>query len=62
MKEYKPYKPIIKNCEFCGRKYLSKRKHSRFCCVTCRATAWRKEHPYLTTEELKEIKSKLGIE
>ncbi len=30
---------IVRNCDFCGRKYTAKTKRSRFCCDKCRVYA-----------------------
>jgi hypothetical protein len=55
-------KTYKRKCENCNKDYIAKRPHSRFCSTACRAEFWRKTHPRLTPDELKQIKERLGIE
>ena len=55
-------KPEVKICEECGNEYYPTRSWQKFCHPDCRMANWKKKHPYITPEELKEIKEKLGIQ
>jgi len=59
----KKFKPIKRNCKYCGKTFTAIRSWHIFCPNNgkCRIAYYRKTHPYLSPEELKEIKSKLGI-
>ena len=59
----KKFKPIKRNCEYCGSVFLATREWHIFCPNNgkCRIANWRKNHPTLSPEELKEIKKKLGM-
>ena len=54
-------KPKTKICEECGKEYPPNRSWQRFCHPDCRMANWKRQHPYITPEDLKEIKEKLGI-
>jgi len=54
-------KTYKRKCDNCGKEYIAKRPHSKFCSTICRAEFWRKTHPRISPEELKQIKEKLGI-
>ena len=57
-KEKTTYGKICKNCNETFEAY---RPHAKFCSTACRAEFWRKTHPFLSAEELKKIKERLGI-
>jgi len=52
------YKKVCKNC---GKIFSALRPHAKYCSSSCRMQAWRITHPYITPEELKEMKDRLGI-
>lgn len=58
IKERKFYKKICKNCK---EPFTAYRPHALYCSTACRAEYWRKTHPYLPAEELRQIKERLGI-
>lgn len=58
MAKNKEYKKICKNC---GEIFTAYRPHAKYCSDSCRMHHWRITHPYLTPEELKQMKERLGI-
>ena len=50
-----------KICENCNDDFTASRPHAKYCSDSCRMEKWRSTHPYLTPEELKAMKEKLGI-
>lgn len=60
MKEEK-FKPKYRICKNCKNRFWATRKWHKYCSQTCRLKYWRKTHPYLTSEELAQIKERLGI-
>ena len=59
MIKFIPEKRICKNC---GKEYMARRKWAKYCSDACRIAYFRKTHPQLSPEELKQIKERLGIE
>jgi len=58
MTKSKPEKRICKNCD---EEYEATRLWQKFCSDRCRTAYYRKTHPQLSPEELKQIKARLGI-
>ncbi|MHA1215697.1 MAG: hypothetical protein ACTSPG_10385 [Candidatus Hodarchaeales archaeon] len=59
--EKEKFKPKQRVCKYCKNPFWAIRKWHKFCSQSCRLKYWRETHPYLTSEELAEIKKKLGI-
>ena len=55
------FKPYRKECKNCHGEFTAMRKWHDFCGNKCRLEHWRKEHPYLSPEELSKIKERLGM-
>lgn len=56
------FTPIKRNCLNCNKLFKAVRKWHNFCQSKCRVEYWRKLHPHLDPEELRQIKEKLGIQ
>lgn len=56
------FKPERRKCKNCGKEYTAIRSWAKFCSDTCRIANYRKSHPQLSPEELKQIKERLGID
>ena len=57
------FKHITRNCKNCGKPFMATRKWHWYCPNggKCRVAHWRKLHPHIDPEDLKQIKEKLGI-
>lgn len=58
----KKEKGYPKVCQNCNKSFIAKRPHAKYCSGPCRMEFWRRTHPYLPPEELKNIKERLGIQ
>lgn len=50
-----------KKCKECKKEFDPHRHWQIFCSSSCRIHNWKKSHPYISTEDLAEIKRKLNI-
>lgn len=55
------FKPERRKCKNCNKDFTAMRSWARYCSDACRIAYFRKTHPQLSPEELKEIKERLGI-
>jgi len=55
------FKPVPRKCKSCGKTFTAMRSWARYCDASCRMAYFRKTHPLLTPEELKQIKDRLGL-
>jgi len=50
-----------RRCKSCGEGFMATRFWHEYCSDVCRVAYYRKTHPQLSPEELRQIKEKLGI-
>lgn len=55
------FEPEERKCKNCNKSYVAKRFWAKYCSSTCRIAYYRKIHPKISPEDLKQIKEKLGI-
>jgi len=56
------FKPERRTCKNCGKSYTAMRYWAKYCSASCRIAYFRKTHPHISPEELKQIKDRLGIQ